>query len=315
MKGSENMDYMPFDYGRQMVLDHFQLQPSEVKGVRNAAVEVQKRYLYNQLYSVYDFTLPKEWPLNVFRMFLFRYGSLGVVYTKQFGWIFWPYGVTKVGLYYLPSEIEIWNGHLKQAARGVLGVNAEIIHCMDDYMGLDDLVTEYAQKIASMDKSINVNLMNCNVSLMAEARNAKDAQDIKNAYSEATTGKPMVVLNKELQDGQQLRTLIENPKGNFLALEMLQARRDVVNDFLTRIGIPTANYDKRAQMSDDEVRQRGGETKSICSIILENLQDGFERLNAISGLGLKVRFREVVTNGPSDTLGNAAVISDSSSGD
>lgn len=304
--------HAPIDFGQQMCMDYFQLQPSLVKGTANAAVETEKRYLYTKLYSVYDFTLPAWWPLNLFRMLLFRYGSVGSVYTARYGWIFWPYSVTKLDWAYQPAAIEIWNGNLPSAVGGVIGVNAEIIRVMDDYAGLDDLVTRYAEKLAQADKSINVNFMNANVSLLSEAENKKDADDIKSAYAEATEGKPMVTLNKKLLEGKQLSTLIQNPKGNFMALEMLQARRSIVNDFLTDIGIRTANYDKRAQMSDDEVQQRNGETKAICSVILANLQSCFQKLNAISGLGLSVKLNTEVTgkedtNGKTDTVGNAAV--------
>lgn len=302
------MEYAPIDWGRQMVENHFQLQPSIVKGPLNQAVETEKRYLYTKLYSLYDFTLPKDWPLNLFRLFLFHYGSTAVIYTKKFGWMFWTYGVTKLGLYYLPSEIEVWNGHLTKAQRGIIGVNAEIIRVMDDYRGLDDLVTKYAVKLAEIDKSIDINFMNANVALYAEAKNKKDADDIREAYAQATTGKPMVILNKDLMDSGQLSTLIQNPKGNFLALDMLQARRDIVNMFLTDIGIPTANYDKRAQISTAEVAQRDGETKAICSVILDTIQKCFDRANAISGLGLNVEFRkEVIQDGQTDVMGDAAV--------
>lgn len=301
----------PIDFGQQMVMEHFQMVPQEVKGRYNQAVETEKRYLYTKLYSVFDFTLPKEWPTNLFRLLLFHYGSIASVYTAQFGWIFWTYGVTKVGLYYLPSEIEVWNGHLKKAARGVLGVNAEIIRCMDDYGPVDDLITKYAVKLANLDKSIDVNLMNCNVSLYAEAKNKKDADDIYEAYGKATSGSPMVVLNKNLIDGGQLKSLIESPKTNFMGLEMLQARQEIVNMFLTDIGIPTANYDKRAQMSTGEVQQRDGERKALVSVMRDNIQECFERLNAISGLGLSVRLNKETTGGASDgktdPMGNAAV--------
>lgn len=301
----------PIDFGKQMVMEHFQMVPQEVKGRYNSAVETEKRYLYNKLYSVFDFSLPESWPLNLFRLLLFRYGSVASVYTKQYGWIFWTYGVTKVGLYYLPSEIEVWNGHLKQAARGVLGVNAEIIRCMDDYGPVDDLITKYAVKLSGVDKSVDVNLMNCNVSLYAEAANKKDADDIYAAYGKATEGSPMVVMNKDLLKGGQLKTLIQNPKTNFMGLEMLQARQEIVNMFLTDIGIPTANYTKRAQMSDNEVDKRDGERMALVSVIRDNIQDCFDKLNAISDMNLSVRLnKEVIggeNNGQTYPLGNATI--------
>lgn len=288
------MNAIPIDYAKQMSLDYFQLQPSWVKGRYNAETEVERRYLYTKLYSIYDFTLPKDWPLNFFRFFLFTFGSLAAIYTKERGWIVYPYGVSKVDMYYQPREIIVFNQFLGSSKKGIIGLNAEIIRVMDDYFGLDDLVTKYAVKLANIDKSVDINLMNANVGLFAEASNKKDAEDIKTAYAEATTGKPMVLLNKELLKGGQLKTLIQNPKVNFLSLEMLQARRDIVNMFLTDIGIRTANYEKRAQISEKEVTQRDGETRAICTVILDTIRECFDKLNSISGLGLEVRFNEEV---------------------
>lgn len=297
---------LPMGFGSQMLADYFQPEPSRVKGRRNEAVETQMRYLYNMVYSVYDFGLPKGWALNIFRFFLFRMGSVGVVYTHKFGWIFWPYGVTKLDWQYQPAVIEIWNEHLTRAQTGIIGVNAGIVRIMDDYGGLEDLVVEYAEKLAQCDKSVDINLMNANVSLAAYAKSKKDADDIYEAYGEATTGKPMVVINKALAE-EPIRTLIDSPKQNFMALEMLQARREIVDEFLTKIGIRTANYDKRAQMSDDEIRQRDGESRALCTIMLENIREGFEALNKISGLGLSVGLREEVTgDGKDDAMGDAA---------
>lgn len=297
---------MPMGFGSQMLADYFQPEPSRVKGRRNEAVETHIRYLYNQIYSVFDFELPKTWARNVFRFFLFRMGSIGVVYTKKFGWIAWPYGVKKLDFQYQPAVIEIWNEHLPKAQTGIIGVNAEIIRIMDDYGGLEDLVVEYAEKLAQCDKSVNINLMNANVALAAYAKSKKDADDIYTAYGEATTGKPMVVINKSLGT-EPIKTLIDSPKQNFMGLEMLQARREIVNEFLTKIGIRSANYDKRAQMSDDEVRQKDGEAKALVSVILENLEECFDRLNKISGLGLAVSLRKEVTgDGTDDAMGDAA---------
>lgn len=310
------MNGLPIDYGAQMHLDYFQLQPSWVKGRYNTATEMHRRYLYNLLFSVYRFTLPDAWPLNFFRYFVFYFGSLAAIYTKEFGWMVQPYGITRITPYYQPAAINVFNRFLKTEKIGVIGVNAEIIKIMDDYGGLDDLVVSYAEKLAAADKSINVNFMNSNVALLAQAENQKDAQDIQTAYAKATEGNPMVLVNKKLLQDGPLRTLIDAPKSNFIALEMLQARREIENEFLTRIGIRTANYDKRAQMSDDEVRQKDGESKALCSVILENLKECFVKVNRISGLGLRVDYNEEVTgNGKTDALGDAGVLSKPAAGD
>lgn len=284
----------PITFNQQMLSDYFQLQPAWVKGRYNAETEMERRYLYNNIFSVFDFKLPKSWPMNYFRYFLFYFGSIASIYTKEFGWICQPYGVEKIDLYYQPSRIIVYNQFLKSSKNGIIGLNAEIIRIMDDYAGLDDLVACYATQLANIDKSVSINLMNANVTLYAEAENKKQADSIREAYSLATTGQPFVAINSSLLGGKQLSSLIANPKGNLIVMELEQARQEILNRFLRRVGIRTANYDKRAQMSDDEIRQSDQETCSICSVILENLEECFSRLNQISGLELSVRLRDGV---------------------
>lgn len=279
----------PITFGMDKYLNYVNLQPSEVKGRCNAAVEIWKRYLYNNIFSCYDFTLPDSWALNFFRFWLFYYGSIGCIYTSELGWIIYPYGVSKLDYQYQPSEIIIYNQFLNKSKTGVIGVNAGIIRIMDDFFGLDDLVTHYAEMLAQIDRSINVNLMNSNVAMVIEADGKKQADSIKEAYAEATTGKPMVAMNKELLNGESLHPLLGNIKSNYIVTDLLTARRTLKNEFLTEIGILNRNFEKRAQVTDDEVHQTDGETESIIHVILKNLKKCFSEINAISGLGLDVK--------------------------
>lgn len=282
----------PISYGEQMAQQFFSMQPSTVYGVYNAETQSEKRYLYAKLYSNFKFTLPEYWPKNWFRFFLFNLGSICAIYTRENGWMCGPYGVSKISSYYQPSQIVFTNHTLNSEKTGVIGVNAGIIRVMDDYMGLDDLVTKYAVQLSNIDKSININLMNSNVSIVAQVKDKKVGQEIKEAYAEATKGVPFVALNKDILNGEPLRHFIEDVKGNFITLELLESRREILNQFLTDIGIPNANYTKRAQMGRQEVERNDRETEALVSIIESTIREGMEDINAISGLGLGVELME-----------------------
>ena len=99
----------PISFDQQMLSEYFNLQPRVVKGSANTATEYEKRYLYNLIYAVYEFTLPNEWALNFFRFWLFHYGSIAVIYTREYGWIAQPYSVKKLNLYYQPKIIVVYN--------------------------------------------------------------------------------------------------------------------------------------------------------------------------------------------------------------
>jgi hypothetical protein len=290
-------------FGQEMILDHFNIQPSMVKGRANAGTEFYKRLLYTKIYSTLDFTLPEGWKKNYFRFWLFHIGSIAVIYTKEFGWVCQPYSIIELDLYYNPKIIQVYNQFITTPKIGAVGVNAGIIKCMDDYFGLDDIVTRYATDLAQCDRSIEVNLMNSNVTAFFKAKSKKDADAIKEAYGQATTGKPFVVVNKEVMDDEAIETLLPNIKNNFIVNDLLQARRGILNAFLTEIGIRNANYDKRERLNSQEVNENNDETSAIISVMYDNIKKSMETINDISGLGLDVKLhydyddREVNDNG------------------
>lgn len=281
----------PIMYKQQELMNYFNLQPSEVKGRYNTATEFHKRYLYSKVYSTLKFTLPDRWDINFFRFWLFRYGSISVIYTNEFGWIAQPYSVDELDIYYNPRKITVYNEFLKKPKTGIIGINADIIHIMDDYFGLDDIVTKYAEMLAQIDRSINVNLMNCNVTALFEADSKKQADEVKEAYGAATTGKPLVVINKDVMNGKQISTLLPNITNNYIVDRLLSARRSIINAFLTEIGIRNANYEKKERLNSAEVEENNDETKAIITIIYENVKQCMDRINAISDLNLDVELR------------------------
>lgn len=283
------MSDMPIMFDQDMLLNHFNIQPSMVKGRANAGVEFYKRLLYAKIYSTLDFTLPDGWKKNYFRFWLFHMGSVGVVYTNEFGWVCQPYSILQLDIYYNPRIIQVYNQFIKTPKIGAIGVNAGIIKCMDDYWGLDDIVTRYATDLAQCDRSIEVNLMNSNVTAFFKAKNKKDADAIKEAYAQATMGKPFVVINKEVMEDDSIETLLPNMKNNYLVNDLLQSRRGILNAFLTEIGIRNANYDKRERLNSQEVSENNDETSAIITVIYDNIKSSMEEVNKVSGLGLDVK--------------------------
>ena len=282
----------PIGYIGQNLMSYNNLQPSVVKGRCNPSTEFWKRQLYNKLYSKFEFTLPKAWALNYFRTLLFKCGSVAVIYTSEYGWATQAYGIEKLDMYYNPAVITVFNQFFKTDKRGIIGVNAEIIKCFDDYYGFDDLVTRYAEKLAQIDKSIDINLMNCNVSAFFQAESKKSADIVKEAYGRATAGEPFIAINKDVMDGEEIKPLLSQVKNTYIVGDLLQARRTILNQYLTEIGIKNANYDKRERLNADEVNQNNEETESIISVVNRNITECINRVNEISDLGISVTLKD-----------------------
>lgn len=278
----------PILFNQQQMLDYFNLQPSEVLAQANVGTQFYKRYLYNLLYSVFNFKIPENWKLNYHRFWLLHYGSIGVIYTNEFGWVEQPYSIVKLDMYYNPKVIEVYNSFITEPKVGIIGTNAGIIHAFDDYFGFDDIISRYAEKLAQCDRSIDVSLMNSNIALMAEVEDKKKAEEVKTMYADATTGKPLTLINKNILNGNGFKPVIPNIKNNFIAPDVLQAKRTILNEFLTFIGIRNANYDKKERLNSQEVSENNDQTRAIVTVVAENIKKSCDIINAFSDLGLAV---------------------------
>lgn len=283
---------MPTTYEQNSMSQYWVQQPSTVEGQNTSATLYEKRYLYQLIFSRFKFGLPKDWNLNFFRFWLFSWGSIAVMYTREYGWICAPYSVSQINMYWNPKEIVITNSYLANPKYGVIGVNSGIIKLFDDYGGMDDIVRHYAVKLAQIDRCIDVNLMNANVTKYFEARNKKHAQEIKDLYAQSTQGEPLVIANESVTKGKQIETLYKDIKSDYIVNDLLQSKRTIINEFLTKIGIANANYDKRERLNTDEVNQNNEETKAMINVIYDNIKEGIAEINAISGLGITVELTE-----------------------
>lgn len=279
------------DFNRQEIADYFNRQPSAVKGQWNSTTLYYKRQLYNLIFSVFKFEIPKDWKMNYFRYWLFKFGSIATVYTKEFGWVCQPYSIVKLDIYYNPKVIQVYNQFIKTPKVGIIGENAGIIKAFDDFFGFEDIVCNYAEKLANCDKSINVSLMNSNVTFLAEVESKKEAEALKEAYERATTGEPFIALNKNVLNDKGIVTMFPNVSNNFIAPDVMQLKRAIINEFLTTIGIKNANYDKKERLNSQEVTENNDETKALISVVYDNIKASMDEINSFSDLALNVSLR------------------------
>ena len=284
----------PYTYQNLEALDFFNRQPSTVKGVFNATTAHYKRLLYNEIYARYEFGLPKNWALNWFRLWVFHYGSIGAIYTNKFGWLDLPYGIRALDVQYQPRELTFTSPMLEEKI-GIVGINCTIIKCFDDFYGFDHIVTKYAEMLAQCDRNINVNLITTMTSKIFVAKTKKQADDMKEQIAAASQGNPVVFTLSEGLEDTSIRDILGDAKADFIADKTMILKRLIINEFLTVIGLNNANIDKRERLNGDEVNANNEEVKSIASIVLENLQEGFKELRLLTGLPeseVYVKFRK-----------------------
>lgn len=276
------------------------LSPVDIKGQSNVRAKYNKKYLYTKLCSKFTFDFgdtPVD--INTYRYGQFFYGVWGVF--KKGNLIFLsPYAVNKYNMYYNPYEIESTglNEDLDvnlNGVKGIVGKNAAVIKTFDNYTGFYDLLNDYSNKLAEFDKTVSVALSNANVNLMGFAGSKKEADELRTAYAKATEGEPLVILDKSKEpvDRKDLLTPFTNHDTAALLDRLLTARRAVLNQFLTDIGINNANIDKKERLNADEVNANNEELEALISVIYNNLKEGFDMVNKVFGTKWSVTLNDV----------------------
>ena len=268
--------------------------PSTVHTKNTALSAYYRRYLYQRLLSVYEFNLPKEWEKNYVLFTLFIWGHFAVFDTEKYGVIAQGGTPAGIGLYYNPVEYLVANPLLSYLPRLQIGKDCELVRLNADWGGVWDLIGYYAEKMALVSESLDINLLNTRASFIFFATDKQQAETYKKMYDRIASGEPMAVIDRKLfnEDGKPMWEMFtQDLKSTYIGEELLADLHRIENLFNTEIGIPNANYEKSERLITDEVNANNDETKAKALLWLENIQDGFRRVNERYGLDCSVKMR------------------------
>lgn len=254
-----------------------------------------QRYLLQQTQSVFKWSLPDSWDMDYFLNVLYVWGYGAVVKTDKFGIIFQGCGLRGYDIYYQPTNAIITNPLLTGILEPRIHKECEIIKLQPDYGGIYDLVSYYGDLMALTAESLGVNLLNSKFSYVFGATNKAGAESLKKLYDNIASGEPAVFADKQLfgADGKlAVDLLTQNVSQNYIGDKLLSALRKIEIEFFSRVGIPSANTDKKERLISDEVNANNVETYALTSIWLDTLKDSIKRVNSMFGLDITVDFRQ-----------------------
>ena len=202
--------YAPLNYDQINAIEG-QYTPSMVKSFNNKVFIFWERALFQRAASVIDFNgLPDIWagPRKDFFIYcLFKFGYIGVMDTKDYGLIFQPGTLMGYDLYYQPTKFIIANPHISIGNNEfTIGQDAELIKLTPDYMGIWDIISYYAEKLATLDNAINMSLINNKFAFMLAAKNKQASEAFKKMIDKVNAGEPAVIYDQKLVNDQQDKT-------------------------------------------------------------------------------------------------------------
>lgn len=294
------MNYKPYDF---INMYNSKRNPSAVHCRNTALVNYYTRYLIQKVISVYEFEgLPEIWAKNYFLYTLFCRGYLAVFDTEKFGVIFNECNLYGYNVFYQPNKAIIANPVLGSLNLEI-GENCEIIQLQPDYGSIMDIVSTYADLMALCLETAGINLLNSKASFVFFADSKQAAESWKKLYDKVASGEPMAVIDKSLinDDGSpNYEIFTQNVGQNYITDRILNDMQTLEDQFNTDIGIPNANTQKRERLITDEVNANNVDTQSKVILWLETMRSGIEKVNAMFGLNLSVKYRYEAQNEPQE---------------
>lgn len=289
--------YAPLNYDQINAIEG-QYTPSMVKSFNNKVFIFWERALFQRAASVIDFNgLPDTWEgtrKDFFIYCLFKFGFIGVMDTKDYGLIFQPGTLMGYDLYYQPTKFIIANPHISiETNEFTIGEDAELIKLTPDYMGIWDIISYYAEKLATLDNAINMSLINNKFAFMLAAKNKQASEAFKKMIDKVNAGEPAVIYDQKLVNDQQDKTepwqlwSRDHMKENYLTTMQLADFNTILHNFDKEIGIPTIPVEKKERMITDEAQSTVIDAISRSEIWLETLESSLNIVNAKYNLNIR----------------------------
>lgn len=287
------MDGVPFYYD-YINSEVSRVTPNTIHSQNTGMTRFFTRYLLQKAFSVFEWKLPETWAKNYFLYTLYCWGFVAVVNTDKFGVVPQSCGLQGYDVMYQPTHAVISNPLLRGIVRPRIDKECTVIKLQPDYGSIMDMVSFYADMMSLSAETAGINLFNSKLSYVFGAGSRAGAESLKKLYDEISSGNPACFYDKSLlnDDGTKAWDLFSQNVGqNYIADKVLADMRKWELMFLSQIGIPNANTDKKERLITSEVESNDFEVKSLASIWLEELQKSCEKASEMFRIELSVDWR------------------------
>lgn len=263
------------------------MSPSTTHCSNTELTHFLERYLLQKAMSVFKFELPKSVDKKYFLFCLFVNGWIILTKDEVFGEVAYYAALEGCNMYRHPKKATLTFtdtnpglDHNKVVNIDPLDENrtGEMMK-LQMFGGFMDLVSFYAERMALCFEAMDMNLINSHLAYIMGTDSKSLAETFKSVYDDIASGIPAAVTDKDMfdEDGKpKWITFFNNLKQNFIAPDLMLLLNQIERDFCEKIGIPTANTDKRERLTDDEVNSNNVATLTFIEECLESMQESFE---------------------------------------
>lgn len=276
---------------RDLLNRYFSVEPRSVEGLNNTSVLYYTQQLIKKLFGVFEIQgAPDGWDINYMKERIFLDGKMCVTDTAM-GVLPLQTGVAGINVFNHPTTCVIANPVLGSFER-LIDTDCALVLLQYDYGNAWPMINRYAALLASCDGSIAVNLINSRVAAIFGAENKKEAESYKLMYDQITEGKPGVFVGEAMAKKLSERLMYNRVKESYVADQIENLKHQIMDDFLSDLGVENANTDKRERLITNEVESNYQEIRAGAEHWLDNINEGFAKANNLYNLNLRMIRRE-----------------------
>lgn len=226
--------------------------------------------------------LPDDVPKRYFLRVLFRDGKIGRYSGNKE--LYLPVSGVGVDIYGLPTQYILtgFNGFVHTANANEVG----ILRLNDLAYPLLPYLKMQARKLAEIDSAILQNLNAVKTMTVFECKDQSILLSLQNASKAVQTGALCAFTTKNLF-GDNVK--VHETGATYLCDKFTELRKEIMNETLSRLGVMTANQDKRERVQEAEVNATVGVTVDNVYIMI----DTFNYDAKVAGINLRMKLNSV----------------------
>lgn len=291
------------------------VEPKDVNGLLTVRSMFYRDRLRTIVRGLIKVECPDDWDVDYLKETLINYGYVMVsdspVGVNPFFCSFTGYNYTMRptgAIVSVPTILEFTK---------TFGEDAELVYFErrngNRFTNYTQIINVYAEKLASVDGAIDSNLINTRFGSIVEAENKAQAETIKDAFARISLGEPLVVVKEGVltTGARGINAFFNNVSNTFIVDRLQDAKRSIMNEFLTTIGINNANTDKRERLNSDEVNANNEELHYNIEEFNSNLKRCCDKVNGMFphinfSIELKEEVEEDAASGQHESLGDTS---------
>lgn len=202
--------------------------------------------------------------------------------------------ISGVDVYYRPTLFTPANPNIVGVVKRTPGVDCSICYNTLNYRfpeTVNPLIDIYADLLAHVMISTRTSAINSRVTLIPTVSDDKEAIRVSDLIAQMYDGESYALAYEISElDGKNIFPI--KARDNIVVSELADARRNILADFFSQLGVKTLAVDKKERTNLTEMDSNSQQLKICCDIMLDPRKKWCEEMNRIFGLNLSVKFNE-----------------------